>query len=95
MDNSCYLSLVKWKMRVCPKGSQEEVYKLLQDSGPDVLGTGQLPRDPSLAEEGKGKLFEERGEASLQGVKVGISYPDSLVTGLGSGDDLYTVEGNI
>ena len=40
-------------------------------------------------------LLEEGSEACREGDEVGISYPDSLVTGLRSGDDLYMGEGNL
>jgi hypothetical protein len=52
-----------------------------------------LGKDPSPAEEGKEELFEEWGEAGLQGVKVGIAKPDSLAAGVGAGDDLEPAQG--
>jgi hypothetical protein len=52
-----------------------------------------LGKDPSPAEEGKEELFEERGEAGLHGVKVGIANPDALAAGVGTGDDLDSAQG--
>ena len=39
--------------------------------------------------------MEERGEASLQGGKVGVSNPDALAAGLRSSNDLNTADGNL
>jgi len=40
-------------------------------------------------------LLEEGSETCREGDGVGISYPDPLVAGLRSGDDLYMGEGNL
>jgi len=44
-------------------------------------------------QEGKEGLFEEWGEAGLQGIKVGIANPDSLAAGVRARNDFGSAHG--